>query len=83
MMFGMTVKVTISLPDDVAEAARARVAAGEAESLSGYIAAALEEKHSIDRKIAALREAFGTPTAEEMEWAERKFQETFGPIAHE
>lgn len=74
----MTVKVTISLPDDVAAEARARVASGQAESLSGYVSSVLAAQHSIDRKIAALRSVFGTPTEEEFKWAAQKYKETFG-----
>jgi Arc/MetJ-type ribon-helix-helix transcriptional regulator len=43
MITGMTAKITISLPDELAEAARRAVRLGHAESVSAYIAAAMED----------------------------------------
>jgi Arc/MetJ-type ribon-helix-helix transcriptional regulator len=43
MISGMTVKLTISLPDEVAERVRTAVQFGLAPSVSAYIAAALDE----------------------------------------
>lgn len=40
----MTVKFAISLPDETAAAVRRAVDAGDAPSVSAYIAAAIEEK---------------------------------------
>jgi antitoxin ParD1/3/4 len=56
----MTVeKVTISLPPDVAAAARVAVNNGEAESLSAYVAAALRERQARAHGLAELERVLG------------------------
>jgi hypothetical protein len=55
---GMTgyVKIAISLPSRAAEGARRAVRAGRAESVSAYIAAALDERVTRDELAALLDE---------------------------
>jgi antitoxin ParD1/3/4 len=56
----MTVeKVTISLPPDVAAAARVAVNNGEAESLSAYVATALRERQARAHGLAELERVLG------------------------
>ncbi len=61
----MTVaKITISLPDVALRKARAAVRAGEASSVSAYIAAAVEEKHEADdlrNMLAEMADETGGP----------------------
>ena len=56
----MTVeKVTVSLPPDVAAAARAAVSSGAAESLSAYVAGALRERQARAHGLAELERVLG------------------------
>ncbi len=56
----MTVeKVTVSLPPDIAAAARAAVRSGEAESLSAYVANALRERQARAHGLAELERVLG------------------------
>ena len=69
----MTIKIAVSLPDELVEQARAAVAAGRAASVSAYVADALLEKGR-RRKLAdwvAEQEAeLGPITEEEMAMAD-------------
>lgn len=56
MMSGMTAKIAISLPDHLVAQARRAVAEGRAASVSGYVAAALEEKAKLDDLATLLDE---------------------------
>ncbi len=47
-------RVTVSLPEDVLREARSRVAAGEAESLSAFVTAALRTRLSRAHALAEL-----------------------------
>lgn len=72
----MTVaKITISLPDEALRKARAAVKAGQASSVSAYVAAAVDEKRERDdlqNMLAELAEATGGPlTAAERARARR------------
>ena len=59
-LLGMTVeKVTVSLPPDVAAAARAAVNSGAAESLSAYVAGALRERQARAYGLAELERVLG------------------------
>ena len=77
---GMTVKITVSLPDELVADARAAVEARQAASVSGYVATAMRsfaEQQStstadLDGWEAFLAEAYaanGEPTAEDRAWA--------------
>lgn len=70
----MTTKVTIGLPDQVLATARQAVDEGHASSLSGYIAAALSERHDYEDLAALLAEMVaetGQPSDEDRRWARR------------
>lgn len=65
--------MTVTVDPELVEAANRAVSAGEAESLSGWVSAALLDKVAKDRKLADLRDAletyeaeFGEITSEEM-----------------
>jgi Arc/MetJ-type ribon-helix-helix transcriptional regulator len=47
----MNARITVSLPEDLVEAATAAVASGQAASVSAYVAGALREK--VDRESVA------------------------------
>ena len=69
---GMTVKITVSLPDELAEDARAAVDAGRASSVSAYVAMAMRayaESDSWDRFMADMTAKNGHPSAEDIAWA--------------
>lgn len=55
----MTAKVTVSLPDDLLGEAKDRVRAGDAESLSAFVATALRKQLSRDRGLAELERVMG------------------------
>lgn len=72
----MTTKLAVSLPDDLAEHARRMVRSGQAATVSGAVAAALEQhrdQESAQAFLAELLEASGGPaTAEELASAARE-----------
>jgi antitoxin ParD1/3/4 len=51
-----TSKIVVSLPDALVARARRAVAEGRAESVSAYVAAAMEEKGRLDDLAALLQE---------------------------
>ena len=72
-------EVTITVPADVLAAAMAQVAAGQAPSLSAYVARALEAQVAVDQEhdgflafLDRLDKELGTPTDEDFAWP-RKF----------
>ncbi|MGN6578284.1 MAG: hypothetical protein ACTHKG_21625 [Nocardioides sp.] len=70
----MTRRITVSLPDHLVDAAVAAVEAGQAASVSAFVAEALADRSDREGIVALLadwREEVGPPTAEETEWAER------------
>jgi Arc/MetJ-type ribon-helix-helix transcriptional regulator len=69
----MTTKLTISVPDSVAAAARDAVRAGRAESVSGYIVAAIEHYQgslTLDEWLDRVDDELGPPSPEAVAWAE-------------
>ena len=70
----MTKKITVSLPDDLVDAAGRAVRAGQAVSVSAYIADALAAKVARTRAAATLEKIFtdvGQPGPEHDDWARR------------
>ena len=66
-------RLTVTVDPELIEAGQQAVAGGEAESLSSWVSAAIEEKVRRDRKLRRLRTAiadyereFGEITAEEI-----------------
>jgi Arc/MetJ-type ribon-helix-helix transcriptional regulator len=56
MIVGMTSKIAVSLPDHLVAHARQAVADGRADSVSAYVAAAMEEKAKLDDLTSLLAE---------------------------
>jgi hypothetical protein len=73
-----TTEVTLTLPTDVLAAATAQVAAGQAPSLSAYVAKALAAQVAVDQEhdgflafLERLDKELGTPSDEDFAWARR------------
>jgi Arc/MetJ-type ribon-helix-helix transcriptional regulator len=74
-------KIAISLPKDQLAKAHREVQAGRADSVSGYIArliAESEQRESLRALVQDLRQQFGEPSTEDIEWAERALAPTRG-----
>jgi Arc/MetJ-type ribon-helix-helix transcriptional regulator len=61
----MTRKLTISLPDELAEEAERAVATGDAKSVSAYVAGALQAQEARRRAFEQLEELYGGRPSEE------------------
>lgn len=71
----MTVKITVSLPDDLVEQARHAVVEGRATSVSAYVAEALRAHgggESLSAILDDLDAQHGAPSAELLAWADRQ-----------
>lgn len=74
---GMTMKIGVSLPNDLHEWAVRQVSEGRAESVSGLVAHGLEVLRSqseLRALVADMREEFGEPSEEDKEWAAAMFK---------
>ena len=74
----MTVKIAVSLPDELVEQARAAVASGRAASVSAYVAEAMREKakrRTLDDWLDEQEAEFGPITEEELAWADKALRE--------
>jgi Arc/MetJ-type ribon-helix-helix transcriptional regulator len=74
MLIGMqtTERITVTLPKELAERLRQRVAAGEAESVSGLVTSVIEERFErelLERFLADMEAVGGKPGKEADEWA--------------
>jgi len=58
-------RVTVSLPAEVAAAARQAVESGEAPSVSAYVAGAVQARLARERGLAKLAKLFGGPPPDE------------------
>src|SRR5690242_13898530 len=74
MYMSLTKPVTVTIPEDILRAARARVEAGDADSLSAYITEALvrrlEHDDRLFKTLEYIRDTFGEPTEEDIARAE-------------
>ena len=61
----MTKKLTISLPDELAAEAERAVAAGDAKSVSAYVAGALQAQEARRRAFGRLEQLYGGRPSEE------------------
>lgn len=69
---GMTVKIAVSLPDELVDQARRAVADGRADSVSAYVAGALAERgqrETILDVLARMSLELGPPGADDAAWA--------------
>lgn len=64
-----TEKVTVTIPADVLEQARAAVAVGQSSSVSAYVAEAVRERAARERDVAAMEERWGSLPDYATEWA--------------
>lgn len=67
-----TVKVTVTIPEELAARADEAVAAGKAKSFSAYVSEALAERtdrEDLAEIVADWRKETGPATEEEREWA--------------
>ncbi len=72
-------KIAISLPKDQLARVHRKVRAGRADSVSGYIARALEEQEKRESLRVLLRdmiEQHGKPAGKDIKWAERALAST-------
>jgi len=68
----MTKKLTISLPDELAAEAERAVAAGDAKSVSAYVASALQAQEARRRAFGRLEQLYGgRPSPEALAEARR------------
>jgi Arc/MetJ-type ribon-helix-helix transcriptional regulator len=68
----MTVKITVSLPDELVAEARAAVEAKQAASVSAYVATAMRvfaDRYTWQDFMAEMNELHGPPSAEDYAWA--------------
>ncbi len=75
---GMTVKIAVSLPDELVEQARAAVETGRAASVSAYVAEALREKgrrRTLADWVAEQEAELGPITDAERAWAATALRE--------
>jgi Arc/MetJ-type ribon-helix-helix transcriptional regulator len=70
----MTTKIAVSLPDDLVAQARAAVDAGQAASVSAYVAEALRNfgrAETLADVVAEIYDEVGRPTARDRSWVGR------------
>ena len=81
----MTVKLTISLPDDLAAEVRAAVRDGRAPSVSAYVAKAISALHDAPASLTEFLDGWeaeaGPPSAEAKAWAKEQLA-GFAPVKH-
>ncbi len=68
----MTIKIAVSLPDELVEDARQAVADGRAASVSAFIAGAMQQRRRYDgltELLAEMSAEAGPPTEEHRAWA--------------
>lgn len=71
---GMTMKIAVSLPDDLVAAVKRAVAEGRAASVSAYVAGALARQvreDDLTTLLAEMRAEHGTPSSEDYAWADQ------------
>jgi Arc/MetJ-type ribon-helix-helix transcriptional regulator len=64
-----TERITVTLPKEIAEQVRQRVADGEAESVSGYVTSIIEarfERELVARFLDDMAQVGGLPTEEDI-----------------
>lgn len=71
-------KITVTVPAEVLERARAAVASGAAPSVSAYVSEAVRDRAERERLVAAVEDRWGPFDDEATDWARRIFEKT-GP----
>ena len=65
-------RVTVTIPEEDAELVRGVVAHGDAESVSAFVAGAVQEKLARQRALGRLDALWGELPAEPMAWARER-----------
>ncbi len=74
-MAGMaTEKITVTVPAEVLERARAAVASGVAPSVSAYVSQAVRDRAERERHVAAVEDRWGPFDDEATDWARQIFE---------
>jgi Arc/MetJ-type ribon-helix-helix transcriptional regulator len=66
-----TRKITVSVPEDLADEIKEEVACGRADSVSALVCEAVKDRlqeDRLDEVLAELRREIGPPTREDREW---------------
>ncbi len=69
-----TEKITVTVPAEVLESARAAVASGAAPSVSAYVSEAVRDRAERERLVAAVENRWGPFDDEATDWARRIFE---------
>jgi Arc/MetJ-type ribon-helix-helix transcriptional regulator len=78
-MAGMaTEKITVTVPAEVLESARAAVASGAASSVSAYVSQAVRDRAERERHMAAVEDRWGPFDDEATDWARQIFENIDG-----
>ncbi len=62
-------RVTVTMPSEQADALRKLVDAGNAESVSSYVAEAVRDRLARDAALTTLEQRFGRPAPDALQWA--------------
>jgi len=69
-----TEKITVTVPAEVLESARAAVASGSASSVSAYVSEAVRARAEREQRVAAVEYRWGPFDDESADWARRVFE---------
>lgn len=73
-----TEKITVTVPAEVLESARAAVASGAASSVSAYVSEAVRDRAERERHVAAVEDRWGPFDDDAAAWARRIFENADG-----
>jgi Arc/MetJ-type ribon-helix-helix transcriptional regulator len=79
--FGITTKITVSLPDELVAQARRAVERGQAPSVSAYVAGAMRRaqlSESLDEVLDSWDAELGPPDRRARKWAEGQLRRLDG-----
>jgi antitoxin ParD1/3/4 len=69
-----TEKITVTVPAEVLEKARAAVASGAAASVSAYVSEAVRDRAERERLVAAVEDRWGPFDEAATDWARQIFE---------
>ncbi|MFI9509134.1 hypothetical protein [Nocardia sp. NPDC052566] len=72
-------KVTVTIDDGDLARVRARVAHGEAASVSAYVTTAVAQRLARDDDIALIQQRYGSPSDKALAWARRAAHKPAAP----
>ncbi|WP_433357700.1 ribbon-helix-helix domain-containing protein (plasmid) [Microtetraspora malaysiensis] len=76
-----TKKITITVPEETADALKRASEAGEIPSVSEYVAESVNARFAREQWLKGWRERYGTPTPEQAAWANGVIDEFWGADA--